>query len=244
MRGDLGISFDDAPTVSLSSISLPPPGSLASPLTPTPDGTCIATNFTGGVGVGYRVNNYLRFDATWDYRTGPGGSRQATVVCPYGLTGETSQAPPVPLLGYLYNTSNTCIGSASVKQHNNTFLGNAYVDLGTYYGFTPYVGGGLGLNINTMSANLNFNETANGQPYAADLTPTGAFPQIWLNPFGNADHSAAQHRLRAAELEPVVQLDDIHHGLGAFGRAWVSAQSEHHARRRLSILEQRHDQYA
>jgi hypothetical protein len=53
------------------------------------------------------------FDATWDYRTGPGGSRQATVVCPYGLNGVSSPAG-VPL-GFLYDTTNTCNGSASVR---------------------------------------------------------------------------------------------------------------------------------
>ncbi|MBV8796506.1 MAG: porin family protein [Hyphomicrobiales bacterium] len=184
VRGDLGISFDDAPSVSFSSISVPPPGFPGAPL-PVYSGQNIhSTDFTGGVGAGYRFNNYLRFDATWDYRTGPGGSSSATVVCPYGLTGLTSQAPPNPLLGYLYNTTNTCIGSANIKQHNNTFLANAYVDLGTYYGFTPYVGGGAGFNINTMSGSLNFNETANGLPYAANLTPTGAYPQLWLDQFG------------------------------------------------------------
>jgi opacity protein-like surface antigen len=184
VRGDLGISFDKAPSVSFSTISVPPPGFLGSPLPVYAGQSIHATDFTGGVGAGYRWNNFLRFDGTWDYRTGPGGSSSAVVVCPYALTGMTSQVPPNPLLGYLYNTSNTCVGSANINQHNNTFLGNAYVDLGTYYGFTPYVGGGLGFNINTMSGSLNFNETANGQPYAADLTPTGAFPQLWLNQFG------------------------------------------------------------
>jgi opacity protein-like surface antigen len=185
VRGDLGISFDKAPSVSFSNISVPPPGFFGSPL-PVYGGQSIhATDFSGGVGAGYRWNNFLRFDATWDYRTGPSGSSSATVVCPYALTGITSQVPPNPLLGYLYNTTNTCIGSANINQHNNTFLGNAYVDLGTYYGFTPYLGGGLGFNINTMSGSLNFNETANGQPYAANLTPTGAFPQLWLDQFGN-----------------------------------------------------------
>src|SRR5277367_2832217 len=59
------------------------------------------TNFTGGAGFGYRWNDWLRFDATWDYRTGPGGTRQTTVVCPY--------APLAPLpTGFLYNTTNTC----------------------------------------------------------------------------------------------------------------------------------------
>ena len=186
VRGDLGVSFDDGPSLTLPSLSVPPPGFAGSTLPVYSGQTMHSTDFTGGVGAGYRFNNYLRFDATWDYRTGAGGSSQSTVVCPYSLYGLTSQVPPNPLLGYLYNTSNTCIGQTSLKQHNNTFLGNAYVDLGTYYGFTPYVGGGLGFNINTMSGSLAFNETANGQPYAADLTPTGAYPQIWLDPYGNA----------------------------------------------------------
>ena len=186
VRGDLGITFDNAPSVSFASISIPPPGFFGSPLPAYSGRNIHTTDFTGGAGVGYRFNNYLRFDATWDYRNGPGGSSNSTVVCPYALTGLTSQAPPNPLLGYLYNTTNTCVGSASINQHNNTFLGNAYVDLGTYYGFTPYLGGGLGFNINTMSGTLNFNETANGQPYAANLTPTGAYPQLWINQFGTA----------------------------------------------------------
>ncbi len=61
---------------------------------------------------------------------------------------------------------------------------NGYVDLGTYSGFTPYVGGGLGVNVNTMSGSLNYYETANGQSYAADLSPTGAYPQIWVSQYG------------------------------------------------------------
>ncbi len=184
VRGDLGISFDDAPTISLSSISTPPPGYYGAPL-PVYAGTDMhSTDFTGGVGFGYRFNNYLRLDATWDYRTGPGGTGQTTVVCPYALSGLTTRGANPFQLGYLYNTSNTCDGSTNIKQYNNTFLANGYVDLGTYAGFTPYVGGGLGFNMNVMSGSLNYYETAIGQVYAADLTPTGTFPQIWVNQYG------------------------------------------------------------
>jgi opacity protein-like surface antigen len=177
VRGDLGIGFDRAPSVSFSNIALPPLGVIGAPFTAGSGTNWTTTNFTGGAGFGYRWNDWLRFDATWDYSTGPGGSRQATVVCPYGLN-------PLPT-GYIYDATNTCNASASARQYNNTFLGNAYVDLGTYYGFTPYVGGGLGLNMNVLSASANFNETANGQTYAADLTSTG-FPQVWVNPAGQA----------------------------------------------------------
>ncbi len=181
VRGDLGISFDRAPSVSFSSIALPPLGVVGAPFTIGNGTGWSTTNFTGGAGFGYRWNDWLRFDATWDYRTGPGGTRQASVVCPYGLTGVSSSSG-VPL-GYLYDTTNTCNASAGMHQYNNAFLGNAYFDLGTYYGFTPYIGGGLGLNMNVQSGSINFNETANGLPYAADLTTTG-FPPVWVNPLG------------------------------------------------------------
>jgi opacity protein-like surface antigen len=180
LRGDLGISFDQAPSISFSDLALPP-----LPLVGAPFGTAgtgwSTTNFVGGAGFGYRWNDWLRFDATWDYRTGPGGTRQATVICPYSLVPAPGAAP----LGYLYDTTNTCNASASVHQYNNAFLGNAYVDLGTYYGFTPYVGGGLGANMNVLSASANFNETANGQPYTADLTNTNpTIPSVWVNSSG------------------------------------------------------------
>jgi len=186
IRGNLGISFDQAPTVSLSSISAPPPGLVGLPYA-TSTGTGWSTdNFTGGVGAGYRFNDYLRFDATWDYLIGPGGSRQTALVCPYSLTGVTSKTPPNAPLGYLYNTSNTCNATTELRQYNNTFLANGYVDLGTYGGFTPYVGGGLGFNMNVMSGSLNTNETANGLPYLADLTANGAYPEVWVDPHGNS----------------------------------------------------------
>jgi opacity protein-like surface antigen len=182
VRGDLGISFDRAPSISFSTIAPPALGGVGAPLTIGNGANWTTTNFTGGAGFGYRWNDWLRFDATWDYRTGPGGSRQATVVCPYGLTGVSSPVG-VPV-GFLYDTTNTCNAAASLHQYDNAFLGNAYVDLGTYYGFTPYIGGGLGMNMNTLSGNVGYNETANGLPYAANLTPIGAFPPVWVNTQG------------------------------------------------------------
>jgi opacity protein-like surface antigen len=182
VRGDLGVSFDKAPSVSFSNVALPPLGVVGAPFTTGDGARWTTTNFTGGAGFGYRWNDWLRFDATWDYRNGPGGTSQTTLVCPYGLTGVNSPAG-IPL-GYLYNTTNTCNGPASLRQYDNAFLGNAYIDLGTYYGFTPYVGGGLGLNMNVLSGSANFNETANGAVYAANLTSDGAFPQVWVNSQG------------------------------------------------------------
>ena len=173
IRGDIGISFDEAPSISLSSGAAPLPS-----LGPETHNT----DFTGGLGFGYRFNDYLRFDGTWDYRPGPGGTRQTTVFCPYGLI-PVGFAPD--FFGYLFNPADTCAGSTDVRQYNNTFLANGYVDLGTYGGFTPYVGGGVGFNMNVMTGNLNYYDTANGQFYAADLTPTiQGVPAVWVNSNG------------------------------------------------------------
>jgi opacity protein-like surface antigen len=70
---------------------------------------------TIGVGVGYRFNDYFRMDGTVDY------AFQA------GVRGD------VP-------------GGSVESAELDAFAGlvNAYVDLGTYGGLTPYVGGGVG----------------------------------------------------------------------------------------------------
>jgi opacity protein-like surface antigen len=184
LRGDLGISFEDAPTISLSSISTPPPGLLGAPFTTSAGTNWSTTNFTGGLGFGYRFNNYLRFDATWDYLSGPGGTRNTAVICPYApTTGVYSATTGLPA-GNLHNTSDTCDASTNVRQYHNAFLANAYVDLGTYSGFTPYIGGGLGLNMNDLQGSLNTYQTNDGQPYIPDLAPAAGFPQIWVNPQG------------------------------------------------------------
>jgi opacity protein-like surface antigen len=172
------------PKVLLSSIAVPPPASPFAPISSFGASSSSRTGFTGGLGAGYRFNDYLRFDGTWDYNTGPAKNRSGVVVCPYGLTPVND---PVTgnSAGYLYNTADTCEGFLNVRQHSNTFLANAYLDAGTFSGiFSPYVGGGVGRNINTVQSGLNFYETANGQPYAANLTPFNVIPpipQTWVN---------------------------------------------------------------
>jgi opacity protein-like surface antigen len=184
IRGDLGISFDEAPTVSLPSISAPPPGLVATPYTTSAGTNWSTTNFTGGLGAGYRFNDYLRFDATWDYRTGSGATRNTAVICPYlPITGAYNQTTGLPA-GNVYNTSDICNGTTTIKQYNNAFLANGYVDLGTYGGFTPYVGGGLGLNMNVMTGSFNAYQASDGQAYAQYLAPANGFPQIWVTPQG------------------------------------------------------------
>ena len=184
LRGDVGASLDSVPSVTFSSTSVPPAGNASTPLSVGSSASRLSHDFLADIGIGYRFNNYFRVDATYEYRSGPGGSGTSTVICPYAASGETSQVPDAngvdELLGYYYNPSNTCNGVLNLNQHNNMALANGYIDMGTYWGVTPYVGAGAGVNVQSTSGSLSFFETANGQPYAADLSPTGAFPQQWV----------------------------------------------------------------
>jgi opacity protein-like surface antigen len=179
LRGDIGVGFDDAPSVTLATVPSPPPGVLAA--APASGGS--GAGFAGDLGFGYRFNDFLRMDATWTYWTTPSRTRSFAVVCPYGLQGVTNPVTGVPA-GYLYDTTDTCGGTTSLYQHNDTFLANGYVDLGTYSGFTPYVGGGVGVDMSFMQGSSSFAETANGFGYAANLTNAGGYPSVWVKSAG------------------------------------------------------------
>lgn len=178
LRGDVGLSFDQAASFSLAGVQTPT-GPGVQPF----DGKVGSSNdhddFAADIGVGYRFNNYVRGELTYDYRVGPSGGNSNTVVCPYGLNA-------VGASGYLFNTANTCDGNFSLQQHNQTGLANVYFDLGHYWGFTPYVGAGAGVNANTTSGSVAYTTTVGGAPYAASLATTGTVPQVWVNPNGTA----------------------------------------------------------
>ena len=75
-----------------------------------------------GGGIGYQITSYLRTDLTADYWFDSDFNGQTTGTC--------GGAP--------------CVSSDTSSWSAWLLLANAYADLGTYYGFTPYVGAGLG----------------------------------------------------------------------------------------------------
>lgn len=79
------------------------------------------TNFIGG-GIGYEVNNWLRFDVTAEYRS----RTQANAFGQYTYNGGT--------FGDQYQ--------AYLK--SLVLLANGYIDLGTWWCLTPFVGAGIG----------------------------------------------------------------------------------------------------
>ena len=96
---------------------------------------------TGGiydVGIGYQFNNWLRTDFTGQYR----GKSSFTGLDVVSGTG--------PLAGFVGTDSYTATKSELL------FLANAYVDLGTWWCITPFIGAGIGTSRVSIA---NFTDT-------------------------------------------------------------------------------------
>ena len=127
LRGDIGVG---ANTSGKHSIRTTPSSATAVGVTGYNDD--LGSSVAGGVGVGYAVNSWLRFDGTVEYR---GGSKLSSVdyYGPNAANGFTTGKD-------FYNGNvSSVIGMA-----------NAYVDLGTWYCLTPYIGGGVGVAYNRI----------------------------------------------------------------------------------------------
>lgn len=86
-------------------------------------------NYVWGIGFGYQFNSWLRADATLEGQDNDfNGLAAVAVPCAGGVAGDT------------------CSTSFSSNVTTYSILANLYGDLGTYAGFTPYVGAGAGLS--------------------------------------------------------------------------------------------------
>jgi len=121
-----------------------------------------------GLGFGYKFNNWFRADLTGDYRvpnrmSGNGRSQtcitQVTTINNFPTTTATDSCTPRV--------------SSSVRQWD--LLQNVYLDLGTWYGFTPYIGAGAGLSFTRASTSVNW-FMSNSLPYHVS---TGGFYYNW-----------------------------------------------------------------
>lgn len=92
----------------------------------------IDTGFTFGGGIGYRFNEWIRADATIEGFQGK-------------FEGTTTSALPCldPVANPAY-VGTTCRSEDEARYNGMSIMANAYVDLGTFAGFTPYAGAGAG----------------------------------------------------------------------------------------------------
>ena len=167
LRGDLGWSSDKGPQLS----AIVPEGKK--------------NRWALDVGAGYKFNNWLRTDATISFSKPRDVSQNgSTVTCPYRLFGLTNQSTGFTQ-GYLWDTvHDTCNSQDRADLRKTDLMLNAYVDIGSWGGFTPFVGVGAGVSMLKFSEALNYTKTSDGSPYAADLSAFGDYPNIWVDAYG------------------------------------------------------------
>ncbi|WP_367716996.1 outer membrane protein [Nitratireductor sp. GISD-1A_MAKvit] len=91
------------------------------------DSVSLSEGFSFGIGAGYSFTDWLRADVTLDrFSADFNGTTSSATECP--------GAPP----------GSACRSEDSSEVTGYSVLLNAYADLGTFVGFTPYVGAGLG----------------------------------------------------------------------------------------------------
>ena len=133
-----------------------------------------------GLGVGYQFNEYLRGDLTGEFIT----TRTMKATARY--TGGTALAPT--------NNTNEYHGDVT----SAVLLANVYAELGTYSGFTPYVGAGAGVAYNHMSNIYEY----------ASWTGSSSGTNFGIIPGGSKWSPAwALHAGFAYDLSPNLKLD-------------------------------------
>ena len=138
LRGDIGFSNQSVRGVSINDPVLNAgvvPGSLSQ--TSAFDSAGIFD-----IGVGYRFNNWFRADVTSQYRGKSNFKAMDLFSTPVGGGAVT----PV-------------VDSYSGSKSELLFLANAYVDLGTWWNVTPFIGAGIGTARVTIS---NFTDCTTG----------------------------------------------------------------------------------
>jgi opacity protein-like surface antigen len=145
VRGDVGVGLNQIedfrshllPVNSLGGV-VPPVGLVSQSLEDSP--------LIGG-GIGYQFMNWFRVDLTGEYR----GGVNYHVVETYSLG---CQQP-------------FCLDSYNAHIKTALFMANAYFDLGTWRGITPYVGGGIGVAFHRFGS---LTDIGLGQGFAPDTT--------------------------------------------------------------------------
>jgi opacity protein-like surface antigen len=155
LRGDVGVGVASLGKVSSSFVDGTPPGFAI-------DERHLDDSAFTGLGAGYQFNTWFRADVTGEYRT---SQRYQSIESyhTHSLDNYTG-----------YDTYNGSIQSS-------VFLVNGYVDLGHWYGWTPYLGGGVGVSYNRV----------------ASLTDVGAGSTAW-NGQGNGGMGWAPNKSSSA----------------------------------------------
>ncbi len=158
LRGDIGIG---AQTGAINPVINPNPliGAPAGAFNSFYNSTLSAAGMFD-VGIGYQINNWLRFDVTGEYR---GGSQFQSL--------EQVGVPPAAGFAQGYQNANF------YRAQGTSIVGlvNGYVDIGTWYGITPFVGAGVGVAQNRLSGLTDTGFTYSPSVFTNGGAPTGGY---------------------------------------------------------------------
>ncbi|MEM1039559.1 MAG: outer membrane protein [Pseudomonadota bacterium] len=118
----------------------------------------VEDSFNIGLGIGYQINEYFRVDLTGDYVFSSKFEGSTTGVCPDPDTTDAFPGSP-------------CASEDHSDVTKFKLLANAYVDLGHYGGFTPYVGAGLGGAYVSWDSLSNTSNCTTGDPLVYSACP-------------------------------------------------------------------------
>ncbi len=143
IRGDLGYANDSLPPLT---------SNLAQYLS-----SARQASLSAGLGFGYKFNNWIRADIIGEYRK--------TIAATGQGPGQTCVTQVTTINNTPTDTAfDTCTPNYRSSIRRWDLLANLYADLGTWYGITPYVGGGAGLSLTRASSSVNW-YMSNGLPY-------------------------------------------------------------------------------
>jgi opacity protein-like surface antigen len=133
-------------------------------------------DWAGELGGGYQFNQWFRADATYTYYGEQNASGNgASVNCPASLNPLYVDSTDTTLKGVTPDPSQ-CTPQESASLQKNLFLANGYVDLGNWWGVTPYLGAGVGAAYIYAHQTVNFVNNSSGLPYNATLTLPNNYP--------------------------------------------------------------------
>jgi opacity protein-like surface antigen len=147
-----------------------------------------------GAGIGYELHPWIRADIAVEYRASSGlrGAFQERVFNP---------SPPLAFLG-----QSEFAGSLQTT----AVMANAYGDLGTWYGFTPYLGAGIGFARHDLSGVTGSGFAATGPDFTSGNAPNGASMPVAFNTAAEKSKTNLAWSLMAGlsySISPKLKLD-------------------------------------
>jgi opacity protein-like surface antigen len=185
LRGDIGFSNQ-----SVNNIRLSDPTKYQGLLSFN-ETTAFDTAGTFQVGVGYQFNNWLRGDITGQYRGK--ANFKGTDLLTFPVNGQVASG----------------IDNYNASKSELLFLANAYVDLGTWWGVTPFIGAGVGTSrvsiSNFTDTGVSNVQTPNSGPQFVSGPPVASFATALSDSKWN--FAWALHTGLAYKVSPNVTLE-------------------------------------